>query len=60
MVVASLKVRWLQSDFATRLLALVKAKPEVFYGSAFLASFEMGVIFEDLQAAARTVFDRSR
>ena len=55
-----MKVRWLQSDFATRLLALVKAKPEVFYGSAFLASFEMGVIFEDLQAAARTVFDRSR
>jgi undecaprenyl-diphosphatase len=60
MVAASLKVGWLQSGFATLLLALMKAKPEVFYPAAFLASFEMGVIFQDVIAAARTVFDLAR
>jgi membrane-associated phospholipid phosphatase len=56
----SSKVEWLQSGLATRLLALVEAKPEVFYPAAFITSFEMGVIFEDLRAAARTVFDLGR
>jgi undecaprenyl-diphosphatase len=57
---AALKVEWLQSGFATRLLELAEAKPEVFYPAAFIASFEMGVIFEDLRTAARTVFDLGR
>jgi membrane-associated phospholipid phosphatase len=57
---ASLKVGWLQSGIATRLLVLVEAKPEIFYPGAFIASFEMGVIFEDFRAAARTVFDLGR
>lgn len=56
----SLKVGWLQSVFAARLLAFVKAKPGLFYACAFLASFEMGVIFEDLRAVARTMFDLAR
>ena len=57
---ASLKVGWVQSGIATRLLVFVEAKPEIFYPGAFIASFEMGVIFEDLRAAARTVFDLGR
>jgi membrane-associated phospholipid phosphatase len=56
LVWASLKVGWLRSVFATRLLVFVKAKPEVFYGAAFLASFEMGVLFDDIREAARGVF----
>ena len=57
---ASLKVEWLKSSFATRVIALAQAKPEVFYSAAFIISFEMGVIFEDIRAAARTVFDLGR
>jgi len=53
---ASLNVGWLQSGLATGLLALVKSKPEVFYPAAFLTSFEMGVLFDDIRAAASTVF----
>lgn len=53
---ASLKVRWLQSSFATRLLALEEARPELFYSTAFLISFEMSVLFDDIREAARTVF----
>jgi membrane-associated phospholipid phosphatase len=53
---ASLKVGWLHSGFATRLLAFAEARPEVFYAAAFLASFEMGVLFDDIRGAAATVF----
>jgi membrane-associated phospholipid phosphatase len=57
LVWASLKVGWLQSVFAMRLLAFAKAKPEVFYAAAFLASFEMGVLFDDIRGGARAVFN---
>jgi len=57
---ASLRVGWLQSGLATRLLRFAEGKPEVFYAAAFLASFEMGVIFEDFRVAARAVFDLAR
>jgi hypothetical protein len=60
MVWASLKVEWVHSGLGTRLLAFMEAKPEIFYAAAFLVSFEMGVIFEDLRAAARFVFDLGR
>jgi len=56
LVWASLKVGWLQSVFAARLLALAEAKPEVFYAAAFLATFEMGVLFDDIREGARTIF----
>jgi membrane-associated phospholipid phosphatase len=56
LVWASLKVGWFRSGFATRLLALEEVKPEVFYAAAFVASFEMGVLFMDLRDAARGVF----
>jgi membrane-associated phospholipid phosphatase len=57
---ALLKVEWLQSGLAARVLALAEAKPAVFYPAAFIVSFEMGAIFQDLRAAARTVFDLGR
>ncbi len=60
LVWTSLKVGWLQSGLAARLLALAEAKPKIFYAAAFLASFEMGVIFEDLRVAARAVFEIAR
>jgi len=60
LVWASLKVEWIQSSFSTRLLALAEAKPGIFYAAAFLASFEMGTIFEDLRVVARAVFDIAR
>jgi undecaprenyl-diphosphatase len=53
---ASLKVKWLQSRLATPALALADAKPEVFYVAAFLVSFEMAVLFDDVRVAARTLF----
>jgi membrane-associated phospholipid phosphatase len=56
LVWASLKVGWLQSVLATHLLAWAEAKPEVFYAAAFLASFEMGVLFEDIREGARALF----
>jgi hypothetical protein len=56
LVWASLNVGWLQSVFAARLLGWAEAKPGVFYAAAFLASFEMGVLFEDIREGARTSF----
>jgi membrane-associated phospholipid phosphatase len=56
LVWASLKVGWLRSVLATHLLAWAEAKPEVFYAAAFLASFEMGVLFEDIREGARALF----
>jgi len=53
---ASLKAEWLHSNLAERLLALAEGKPEIFYAAAFLASFEMGMLFEDIRGAARAVF----
>src|SRR5207244_1362102 len=53
---ASLKVKWLQSRLATPVLALADLKPEVFYVAAFLVSFEMTVLFDDIRVAAQTVF----
>ncbi len=53
---ASLKMEGHHPRFATRLLAFVEAKPEVFYATAFLASFEMGVLFDDIRQAAQGVF----
>jgi membrane-associated phospholipid phosphatase len=55
LVWAFLKLGWLQSGFSTRLLAFAEAKPEVFYTIAFLISFEMAVLFDDVRVTARTV-----
>ena len=53
---AALKVDWFQSALATRVLRLAAAKPEIFYPAAFLASFEMGVLFDDVRDFGRVVF----
>lgn len=55
MVWAALRAEWLTSGLATRVLALRDAKPEIFYSAAFLACFEMGVLFQDVRYAARSV-----
>jgi undecaprenyl-diphosphatase len=60
LVWASLKVRWFQSGMATRLFAFMEARPEVFYATAFLISFEMAVLFDDVRGAARAVFHVSK
>jgi undecaprenyl-diphosphatase len=56
LVWASVSSEWLRSGFATRVLSLMNASPGVFYASAFLACFEMGVLFDDVRSAARPVF----
>jgi membrane-associated phospholipid phosphatase len=55
LVWASLKTARLQSGLGARLLSFVDTKPEVFYAGAFLASFEMGVLFDDVRTAASAV-----
>jgi len=50
---AALKVEALRPRLAMRVLALADAAPRVFYGAAFLVSFEMGVLFEDVRDAAK-------
>jgi membrane-associated phospholipid phosphatase len=52
----ALKVRWLQASLATRVVNLADARPAIFYVLAFLVSFEMGVLFDDVRLAARSVF----
>jgi membrane-associated phospholipid phosphatase len=56
LVWAALTVEGLQSGLATRVLALADAAPRVFYAAAFLISFEMGVLFDDVRDVARGVF----
>jgi membrane-associated phospholipid phosphatase len=56
---ASLRSEWLRAGLATRVLSLMHARPEVFYASAFLACFEMGVLFDDVRSAARQFFHAS-
>lgn len=53
---ASLRSEWLQSVFATRLLAFSEEKPQIFYAIAFLFCFEMAVLFDDVRSVARGVF----
>jgi hypothetical protein len=51
----SLKVEWLQSRLGARVLSIADSKPEIFYPAAFLASFEMGILFDDVRGAASAV-----
>jgi len=48
----SLKMEWLQNKLGRPVLYLENAKPEIFYAAAFLASFEMGILFDDVRGAA--------
>jgi membrane-associated phospholipid phosphatase len=52
----ALRSEWLRSGLADRVLAFTDAKPQVFYGIAFLVSFEMGVLFNDVRVASRGLF----
>jgi undecaprenyl-diphosphatase len=52
----TMRVEWLWSGLVTPLLALEKAKPKIFYPAAFLVSFEIGTLFDDVRVTARTLF----
>lgn len=52
---ASMRARWLQSNVAAPLLAFAEARPGSFYVTAFLGSFEMAALFDDVRAAGGTV-----
>jgi undecaprenyl-diphosphatase len=56
LVWAAFRVDWLQSALAARLVGWAETAPAVFYASAFLASFEMGVLFEDVRSTGRNLF----
>jgi undecaprenyl-diphosphatase len=49
----SVRSKWLRSTLAPFVLSLVDASPGIFYAAAFLVSFEMAVMFNDLRSAAR-------
>ena len=49
----SLKVKWLQNKFGARVLSMVDTRPEVFYPIAFVPSFEISTLFQDVRSAAR-------
>ena len=50
-----MRTRWFQSRVAAPALAFMDAKPGAFYMAAFLCSFEMAAMFEDLRAAGGAV-----
>jgi membrane-associated phospholipid phosphatase len=53
---ASVRSEWLRSSLAPRVLDFMEAKPEIFYASAFLLCFEMGVLFDDVRRVGRSLF----
>ena len=55
MVWISLKSTLIQSMIASRLLAVMEAKPHWFYPGAFLVSFEMATFFEESRRAGRAI-----
>jgi membrane-associated phospholipid phosphatase len=60
MVWLSVRSEWLRSSLATRVLSRMDANPGIFYASAFLVCFEMGVLFNDVRCTARYLFHASR
>jgi membrane-associated phospholipid phosphatase len=52
-VKASLQCEWLEQNIACPILRSIDTKPHVFYPAAFLASFEMSVVFSDVRTAAQ-------
>jgi membrane-associated phospholipid phosphatase len=55
LVWGSVELEWLQSRLGKPVLTFVDTKPEAFYAAAFLASFEMSVLFDDVRTAAGVV-----
>jgi len=56
----ALRIDWIQSTFARRVLQCVEKSPQWFYGIAFLVSFEMAVLFDDVRNIGRGVFQTAR
>jgi undecaprenyl-diphosphatase len=52
----SLRSEWLRSVVAGRVLAFMETKPNWFYSAAFLVSFEMAYMFDDIRRVGRTAF----
>ena len=53
LVWVSLNVKWLQNKLGARVLSMADTRPEVFYPLAFVASFEISTLFQDVRSAAR-------
>jgi membrane-associated phospholipid phosphatase len=51
----SLRNEWLHSVVAGRALAWMETKPDWFYSAAFLVSFEMAFMFDDIRRVGHTV-----
>jgi undecaprenyl-diphosphatase len=51
-----LKSEWLQQTVVSPTLRWMDAKPQVFYSIGFLIFFEMGVLFDDVRWAMRSLF----
>jgi undecaprenyl-diphosphatase len=57
MVWVALNTRLIEFGVAPRVLAFADARPQVFCVAAFLVSFELSVLFDDVRLGARTAFN---
>jgi undecaprenyl-diphosphatase len=56
----ALRIGWLRSRLASKVLAAADATPSVSYAVAFLASFEMATTFDDIRDVARALIHAAR
>ena len=56
----ALRIGWLRSRLASRALAAAHATPSVFYAAAFLVSYEMATMFDDIRAVVRGLLHVAR
>ena len=57
---AALRIEWLRTTLASRLLALMEASPQVFYPAAFLVSYEMASVFSEIRSPMHVVLSAAR
>jgi len=57
---AALRIEWLQTNLASRLLASMEANPQVFYPVAFLVSYEMASVFSEIRSPMHVVLSAAR
>src|SRR5437016_1209996 len=57
---AALRIDWLRTDLASRVLASMEANPQVFYPAAFLVSYEMASVFSEIRSPMHVVLSAAR
>jgi len=57
---AALRIDWLRTDLASRVLASMEANPQVFYPAAFLVSYEMASVFSEIRSPMHIILAAAR